>query len=116
MEIRRDGKAPKAFYQNTTAERIKLAIGENPGQPWVRYDADPGEVVEGSSAPAYKEKFLRAGFVVVTAEEAELVKQIAAEEAAKVAPKAVPVAPSAPAAPPAEPPKGKHGTDRTSKS
>lgn len=121
------GMTGRTLYMNKTAERICLAIGERPGQPWPRYDADPGEIVEGSAAPAYREKFLRAGFTEVTAEEAELEREIAKEEAAKakaVEPAPVADPPPAPPAPAAQPvpapavtqPRGKRGSDRNAKS
>ena len=100
----------RANYLNSTEHRIELSIGTLPGVPWTRYDSDPGQVIEGSAAPAYKEKFLRAGYTVATDDEVELAKMVA-EDAAKAAAApafAAPVAPIVPAVvvpePPAPPP------------
>jgi hypothetical protein len=76
------------LYQNRTDSRIELGIGQTPGKPWHRFDSEPGQTIEGPGVPNYREVFERAGYTVVTAEEArqwvvEREQVVASEKAAK---------------------------------
>jgi hypothetical protein len=70
-----------AFYQNQGSELISFGIGSLPGKPWTRYDSQPGQVIQGPVG--YADKFIAAGYAMISEEEAEIARLYADEAEAK---------------------------------